>query len=182
MKTVVFDAKAGRHFDGVNIDVSKHALQRATDHYGVKPEEARAWIISKLRESSLVDDNYVGDDGKLQRLFCYTGVPFIVAPNANYVFTLLPSRNTTADALRDEMTKLLARVLKAAQRKEAREIKRVNARKAELTAERAEMEKAAAESAARIAEINAELPKLDAEIFELKREKSTLAKGVAAYV
>lgn len=185
------DPRAGRHFEEIRvISVSKHAVERATEHFGIKTDDVRNWVSTNLRQATLIDADFMGEDGKYGRLFAYRGIAFVVVSTEAYVVTVYPQEYAT-NALRNEMAKVVARVLKAAQRKETREVKRVNIRKAELTVERAEMElrklktmsyKVVADCDGRIAEINEELKQLDAEIFELRREKATLAKGICAYV
>ncbi|UKS30207.1 hypothetical protein LOZ80_15200 [Paenibacillus sp. HWE-109] len=143
-----------------------------------------------LRKSSLIDANVIGEDGNSARLFAYKRTAFVVALHEDTVITMYP-REDSPVSVRESVAKALTGILRAAQRKETRELKRLELRKAELTVERAECSlrrlktasiNVASQMDARIAEIDGEINMINAEIFDVRREKTTLAKGIAAYV
>ncbi len=114
----------------------------------------------------------------------------IVAMDSPTVITVYP-RNQASASLRDPIEKVLSRILKAAKRKESREIKRISICIAELSVERAQYElrrakttskKVVTELTAKINELDTEIGRYQAQVIEVKREKSTLAKGIVAYI
>lgn len=185
----VIDPQAGTHFTG-KIFVVPHALDRTVEHFGVERGLAPMWVMDRLRKAALIDANAVAEDGKSFRLFAYRRIAFAVAQNEDTVITLYPQENADTSVV-DGVQKVLARVLKAAQRKETRETKRLNICKAELTVERAECElrrlktgsvNVVAAMDERIRDIDVELAHIRAEVYEVKREKTSLAKGICAYI
>ncbi|NOU98437.1 hypothetical protein [Paenibacillus planticolens] len=147
-------------------------------------------VMDLLRKASLIDANVLGEDGNSARLYAYKRTAFVVALHEDTVITMYP-REDSPITVRESVAKALTTVLRAAQRKETREIKRLELRRAELTVERAECAlrklktasiKVARQMDGRIAEIDGEIAAINAEIFEVRREKTTLAKGIAAYV
>lgn len=148
------------------------------------------FVMDLLRKSSLIDADVLGEDGNPGRLYAYKRTAFVVAKDADTVITLYPQEQAPESVL-DSVQKVLRASLTSARRKENREIKRLDIRKAELAVERAECElrrlKTASNNvektlAERIAEIDAEVSAIDLQIFEVKREKTTLAKGICAYI
>jgi hypothetical protein len=187
--TAALDPRAGTHFTG-KIFVTPHALERAVEYLGVDRSKAPMHVMDLLRKSSLIDANVLGEDGNSGRLFAYKRTAFVVARYEDTVITMYP-REDSPLSVRESVAKALTTVLRAAQRKETREIKRLELRRAELTVERAEcaLRKLKTTSInvaklmdARIAEIDGAVNTINAEIFDVRREKTTLAKGIAAYV
>ncbi|NHN31179.1 hypothetical protein [Paenibacillus agricola] len=187
--SIAIDPKAGSHFTG-KIFVVPHACDRAVEHFGVDRGQAPMYVMDMVRRASLIDSSVIGEDGVSRRLFAYKRTAFIVAINEDAVITLYP-QESSAQSISDDVTRVLIKALRGAQRKEARELHAISVRKAELAVERAECELrklktrsiTVAESMAnRIAEIDAEITQLNVAAFEVKRTKSTLAKGIANYV
>jgi hypothetical protein len=187
--TSTLDPRAGTHFTG-KIFVTPHALDRAVEYFGVDRGKAPMHVMDLLRKASLIDANSLSDDGTVFRLYAYKRIVFAVAPHEDKVITLYP-RDDSPIAVREGVAKVLSTLLRAAQRKETREVKRLELRRAELTVERAECAlrklkttsiNVAKQMDGRIAEIDGEVAAINAEIFEVRREKTTLAKGIAAYV
>ncbi|MCD9024361.1 hypothetical protein [Cohnella silvisoli] len=186
---MILDPRAGTHFTG-KIFVVPHALDRAVEYFGVDRAQAPMHVMDLLRKSALLDPDVIAEDGNRGRLFVYKRTAFIVAPNEDTVITLYPQQ-TAAAAVIDGVQRVLHAALRTAQRKEAREIKRLNVRKAELAVERAECElrrikttsvRVVAQMDERLTEINEEIAEIDTLIYEAKREKTTLAKGLCAYI
>lgn len=189
MNNAVIDPKAGTHFTG-KIFVTPHALDRATEHFGIERSAAPVFVMDKLRRATLIESSYVGEDGITRRLFAFKRTAFIVATNEDTVITIYPQENAVSHVI-DGVNKVLLRALRAAQRTEARELKRLAIRKAELNVQRAELELrllcANLPAAKRkindeLTNIDAEVVKIDAAVFDVKREKSTLAKGICAFI
>lgn len=186
---MILDPLAGTHFTG-KIFVKPHALDRATEHFGVERGQAPMWVMDRLRKAALVDPDVIAEDGNRGRLFAHKRIAFIVAPGEDTVITLYPQATAPAPII-DGVQKVLAAALKTAQRKEAREIKRLNVKKAELAVERAECELRRLKTNSlnvmtamgeRMCEIDVDYTLIDALIYEVKREKSTLAKGLCAFI
>jgi hypothetical protein len=187
--TIAIDPKAGTHFTG-KIFVVPHACDRAAEYFGIDRSQAPMHVMDLLRKSALIDPDVIGEDGNRGRLFAYKRTAFVVAPNEDTVITLYPQEGSPL-SIRESVGKVLAQILSAAQRKEAREVKRMEIRKAELAVDRAEctLKKLKTQSInvartmdERMTEIDGELSQIEAVIFEVKREKTTLAKGICAYI
>jgi hypothetical protein len=187
--SVAIDPKAGTHFVG-KIFVSPHALDRAVEHFGIERGKAPMYVMDMLRNASLVSERVVDEEGKPGRMFAYRRTVFIVHPTEATVYTLYPQHKAN-ELIRNPIEKLIQRAIKAAERKEKREIKRIEIRKAEISVERAQAElrraksessRVIAEMNARIAEIDRELAALDRELIEVQREKTNIMKSVVAYV
>ncbi|KAA8750184.1 hypothetical protein [Paenibacillus sp. UASWS1643] len=183
------DPKAGTHFVG-KIFVRPHACDRAVEHFGVERSKAPMYVMDLLRKSSLVSEHVVDEDGNPGRMFSYKRTVFIVHPTEDTVFTLYP-QHKAHESVRNPIERIILRAMKAAERKEKREIKRINVRMAEITVERAQAElrrvksesaRIVAEMTARIAEIDSELKALEREILLVQREKTNVMKSVVAYV
>lgn len=185
----VIDPKAGTHFIG-KIFVVPHALDRVTEHFDVERSAAPAWVMDRLRKASLVDPDVIGEDGTARRLFVYQRIAFIVAQHEDTVVTVYQQEKAPED-VRNNVGKVLMRALKAAQRTEKRELRRLTIEKAEVNVKRAELElrrlKTNLLSLQRkideeLSLLAYELKRIDSDIFAVKREKSSLAKGICAYM
>jgi len=185
----VLDPKAGTHFTG-KIFVTPHALDRVAQHFGVERSAAPMWVMDRLRKSSLVDPEVIGEDNIPRRLFVYQRVAYIVAQHEDTVVTVYPQENAPED-VRSNVGKVLLRALKTAQRIEKRELRRLTIEKAELNVRRAELELRKLQTNLVMLQrkiddeltlIAAEIKRVDSEMFVAKREKSSLAKGICAYV
>lgn len=187
--SVAIDPKAGTHFIG-KIFVTPHALDRAVEHFGVERSKAPMYVMDMLRKASLVSAHVVDEDGRPARMFAYRRTVFIVALTEQTVMTLYP-QHKAAEVLRNPIERIIQRAVSAAERKEKREMKRINVRKAELSVERAQLclrqaksesERVVAEMGARIGLIDSEMARLERELLEIQREKTNLMKSVVAYV
>jgi hypothetical protein len=189
MKVSAIDKAAGTHFSADKIFVTPHACDEAAKDFGVSRDRAPQFVMAQLRKATFID-NVIGDDGNPGRLFGYQRMAIVVAPDVPTVITVYP-RHVPSSAIRDPIEKVLYRALTAAKRKEAREIKRINVEIAQLGIERAQCSLRKAKSSSRkvcavmdvrIAEIDAALRNYAQELYEVRREKSNLAKGIVAYV
>lgn len=186
----VIDPKAGTHFPG-KIFVVPHALDRAVEYFGIDRSRAPMFVMDMLRKSSLIDTCIIGEGtNEPTRLYAYKRTAFVVSAHEDTVVTIYP-RDCASEEIRTGVTAVLTKALRAAQRKEAREIKRLSVAKAELAVERAACELRRAKSASsrviadmtvRIAEIDEKVTQIDAEIYAAKREKTTIANGICAYI
>jgi ribosomal protein L20 len=183
------DAKAGTHFIG-KIFVTPHALDRVTQHFGVDRAGAPMWVMDRLRKASLVDPDVIGEDGVSRRLFVYQRVVYIVAQNEDTVVTVY-QQETAPEDVRGNVGKVLTRALKAAQRAEQRELRRLAIERAELNVRQAGLELRRLQTNLatvkrkideELVGIAAEMSRIEAEVYAVKREKSTLAKGICAYI
>jgi hypothetical protein len=183
------DPQAGTHFIG-KIFVTPHACDRAVEYFGVDRSKAPKYVMDMLRKSSLVSEHVIDEDGKPARMFSYRRTVFIVHPTEATVYTLYP-QHKAHESVRNPIERIILRAMKAAERKEKREVKRINVRKAELIVERSQAElrrvksessRVVAEMTARINEIDSELKALEREILQVQREKTNVMKSVVAYV
>ncbi|WP_449600341.1 hypothetical protein [Paenibacillus sp. Marseille-Q9583] len=189
MIAATIDPQAGTHFIG-KIFVTPHALDRAVEYFGIERSKAPMYVMDMLRKATLISEHVVDEEGKPARMFAYQRTAFIVAPTEQTVLTLYP-RHQAPESLRSPIDRIIQRAVSAAERKEKRETKRINVRKAELSVERAQLDlrraksesdRVVAEMTARIGLIDAECVKLARELLEIQREKTNLMKGVVAYV
>ncbi|MNV07207.1 hypothetical protein D3C71_976270 [compost metagenome] len=185
----VIDPLAGTHFIG-KIFVTPHACDRAVTHFGVDRSKAPVFVMDGLRKSTLISPHVVAEDGKPARMFAYRRTVYIVHPTEATVYTVYP-QHLANETLRNPIERLIQRTMRSAERKEQRETKRINIRKAELAIERAafELRRAKSESIRvitdmneRIADIDAEVESLNRELLEIQREKTNMMKSVVAYV
>jgi hypothetical protein len=187
--TCALDPKAGTHFIG-KIFVTPHACDRATEHFGVDRSKSPMHVMDLLRKSALISANVIDEDGNPARMFAYRRVCFIVHPTDSTVYTVYP-QHLANEVVRTPIERIIQRAVKAAERKEARETKRINVQKAGLAVERAafEMRRAKSDSLRviadmddKISEIDREIARLCAELIEIRREKTNVMKSVVAYV
>lgn len=185
----LIDPKAGTHFTG-KIFVVPHALDRTAEHFGIERSQAPMWVMDRLRKSALIDPNVIAEDGTPRRLFAYKRIAFIVAQHEDTVVTVYPQESSPLSIIED-VQRVLANALRTAQRKEAREVKRLLILKAQLAVEKAECELRKLKTAStnvsqvmveRIEAIDAEVNAIETKIYEVKREKMTLAKGICAFI
>lgn len=187
--SLAIDPKKGTHFPG-NIIVSSHALDRTVEHFGVNRAQAPAWVKERLRKAALIDGHNVEEDGRITRMFTYNRVVFIVDAMEPCVVTTYPQK-AAHNSIKSPIERIIQRTIKAAQRKEATETKRINVAIAELNVQRAncELRRTKSESLKVIADMDAKIHAIDVEIAELReeladvrREKKSIMKSVAVYV
>jgi hypothetical protein len=187
--TIAIDTKAGTHFNGVKINVSRHARLQAAKRFNMSDVSAGNFIAENLRKASFIGE-VIGDDGNNARLYGYRRIAFVVASTNNTVLTVY-QQDTAPASVYKEVHRLvnaeLARMCKLVSKKE----RSVEKMKAELKIEIGELEirrmKTKSVStrmalSARINALNEHFALLDADIYEVKRAQSTLRKGVVAYV
>lgn len=183
------DPKAGTHFIG-KIFVTPHALDRATEHFGIDRSKAPMHVMDLLRKAALVSGHVIAEDGNPARMFAYKRVAFIVHLTESTVYTLYP-QHMACETVRNPIERVIQRAIKAAERTEQREVKRITVRKAELAIERAgcEIRRAKSESVRviadmtdKIAVIDVEMTRLDRELIGVRREKTNVMKSCVAYV
>lgn len=186
---IAIDPKAGTHFIG-KIFVKPHALDRAVEHFGVDRSEAPMWTMGRLRKASLISTHVIDEFGNPARMFGYQRIVFIVHPTEQTVITLYPQHKANEN-VRNPIERLIQRAMRAAERKEQRETKRINIAKAELAIQRAgyELRRAKSDSLSVIADMTDKITQIDAqineynvELFEIQREKTNTMKSVVAYI
>lgn len=185
---ILLDPNAGGHFKA-NINVLPHACERAVEHFRVDRREASRFITENLRKSSFV--SYIThEDGRLQRLFGFNRIAFVVDAADDTVITVYPQHQANAAVL-EPVHKVLIRALKAADRKEKAEERRIKVEKAQLAIKRAECELRIARTSSRkvtvtmraeIEDIDAKSAELGRQLTEIKREKKNLAKSIVAFI
>lgn len=187
--TLAIDPLAGTHFIGKKIEFSTHAIKAAIDRFKVAEKDAASFIALNLRKASFVDV-VTSDDGEQRRLFAFQRIAFIVALNEDVVVTLYPN-HSASETVRRPLEKAAAKILAAAQRTEKRECKRIAVAIAELNVKRAETLLRKTKTTSRrveiaadtaIAAIDEEVAGLERKMIEIKREKTSLVKGLVAYL
>lgn len=184
------DPKAGTHFTG-KIFVKPHALDRATEHFGIKRSDAPVFVMDRLRKAALIDAEFMGECGNVGRLFTYGGIAFVVAIGEATVITLYPEKVRAQESLTKSVAAVIKRMIKSAQRTEAAELKRLTKLRADVNLELATVEHGIAHGSGKATirkltdkavELRAEIERIDNEIVTTKRAKATVLKNVCAYV
>lgn len=168
--------------------ISQHAIDRAVERFGIKRNLADNWIRTNLNKAKFISET-ISEDGNPARLFAYDRVVFILEAVENRVITIYKPK--APSEISSKITKLLNRELARFETAERKVERRNTLYKAELEVEIAELNlrllRARSESKkmalkARIQAIQLRIDELDNEIIEVKREKTAVARGVAAYV
>jgi hypothetical protein len=98
--------KSRRIYTLNNIYVTPHAMLKASELFGINyGPEARQFVIDNLKKATFVSE-IVGEDGKVDRLFGYRRIAFILDRNDPVVITVYPRKNVEA-GLREKVTELL---------------------------------------------------------------------------
>lgn len=168
--------------------VTQHAIDRAVERFGVKRQLAESWIRTNLNKAKFIAD-IVESNGRDGRLFVNEGIAFIIEKADTRVITVY--KPNVPAALYDKVATIVQRELAKSERQE-RSIERRNTLiKAELRIELAELNlrllrarSQATKNAVtgRIRAVELRIAELDAEIDEVRRNKSKVARGVAAYL
>ncbi|MFD1267549.1 hypothetical protein ACFQ3Y_08950 [Paenibacillus motobuensis] len=177
-----------RPFTG-KIRVSQHAIDRAIERIGVAPDKAEQFIRDNAKKAEFVS-MITTEDGRISRLFAYRRVAYIMPPDVDLVVTVY-ELHYAPSALQQRVETLVKRELaKAAQREQAIE-RRVRVEKLRLSVEAAQCRYKMAVTPSkrvihanekRLEEIDTIVAGLDAELNEARREKTTIAKGLVAYL
>lgn len=171
------------------ISVSQHATARATEHFRVPRPTADEWIRTNLRRATFIA-NIVGEDGKRSRLYAHQRIAFVLADTEDYVLTVYP-QHQAGETIRAKVADLVARELRKLERKERATERAVAVEKAKIAVQIAECRlkmtitpsaRVVATNTAAIRALETKAAELDRMVAEVKREKSTFAKGVVMYV
>ena len=175
------------------ISVTKHAINRAIQHFRIDRRVAEEWVRSQFRKATFISE-IISDDGKPTKLYAFNRIAFAVvdadAGAANLIVTVYPQNHAVND-IAERVRKLTERELRKAERKERSVSRQVSVEKAKLTVERARCEynmiitpsRAVIEAnKKRIAEIDEKMANLDRMLNEAQREKSAVAKSMVAYL
>jgi hypothetical protein len=168
--------------------VTNHAIERANERFKIAKAQAANWVRQHLNNAKFVSVTTTGE-GKEARLFANNGIAFVLDMNEDKVITIYEPYKNAAILEKVRLTAL--RELRKVERYEVK-LERMNT----LTTAELEVEKAmckldllrarsTAKKNALQARINAlqmRIDELNDEIINAKREKSYVAKAVAAYV
>lgn len=171
------------------IRVSQHAIDETVKDFRIPREFAVEWVMRSLRKSRYIA-NIISKDGNPSRLFCYQRAAFILADSEDFVITVYEN-NSPDNRMHSKIEALAMRELQKIERKERATERRVRIEKAKLAVEMAECrlrmeitpsKSVVAKNNAKLTQINERIAELDAELVAVKREKSSLAKSVVAYL
>jgi hypothetical protein len=161
--------------------VTPHAMLRASEEFGVNyGPEARDYIKENLKKATYVSE-IVGESGKVDRLFGYRRIAFVLDRYDNVVITVYP--RTVVDAeLRSKVTELLFEHLEELKHRE-------KAAEDDLLRLDMEIEMLWQLSRAGVGEFaigaqvaNIERRQKEKELRNFQLERSRVAKGVVAYL
>ena len=168
--------------------ISQHALDRAVERFGIRRNIADNWIRTNLNKAKFISET-ISEDGNPARLFAHDRIVFILEAVENRVITIY--KPTAPTSISGKIAKLLNRELSRFESEERKIERRNTLYKAEIEIEVAELKlrllRARSESKkmalkARILALTEHISDLDNEIIEVKREKTAVARGVAAYL
>ena len=175
--------------DANDVIVTQHAQEEAKNKFKVPWKRADDWILDNFRKSTYIGTIFNENDEE-RRLFAYNRISFVLAPDRDVIITVYP-RQSAPDNLRKAVMRVIESEKAKMERRLMRKKRDIEHQKAEIKIEigERELERLATKSeakklalTARINALNAHFTILDADLMELKREKSTLLKGVAVYV
>jgi hypothetical protein len=172
-----------------NVGVTNHAVTRAVERFGIPKGEARLFVQNHVKLAKFI--GIVQDiNGRESRLYAYKRMAFHLAVEEDVVLTVL-NQHHAEKPLRKAVESAVSSVMAKMDRKVSRKGRSIDRMKAELKIEIGERElerqrtKSKAKRMALTAYINAlneHFGILDGDLAEIKREQSTLRKGVVAYV
>lgn len=178
-------------------DVTEHAIQRAVERLGISKEHARNHLIN-IMQSAYYHGSTPYAKG-VRKLYDHvkSKTRIVVSDDNSTIITvykfpeIYEATTEFPKFVQEKVAKVVQRELKRFESTERKVERRNTLYKAELEVEIAELNlrllRARSESKkmalkARIQAIQLRIDELDNEIIEVKRKKSIIAKGVAAYV
>jgi predicted Zn-ribbon and HTH transcriptional regulator len=177
-----------RNFIG-KVRVSQHALDRAVDRLGIAAEKAEQWIRDNVKKAEFVSV-ITAEDGRLSRLFAFQRVAYIMPLDTDLVVTVYTQHYAPSE-MQQKVQAVAKRELAKVYRKEKAIERKVRVEKSRLSVELAKcqyrMEITPSRSVisannARVAEIQAQINVLDSELLSVQKEKSSIAKGLIAFL
>lgn len=177
-----------RNFIG-KVYVSQHAIDRASSRFNVDKAKAEQWIRDNVRKARYVSTILSGD-GKTSRLFTFQRVAYILAVDSDHVVTVFEQHHAPAE-LTQRVRKLILAELAKYERKEAVVERTVNVEKSRLAIEIARCnyrmmvtpsKTVIQANTKRLREIENIYAELDAKLTEIRREKTSIAHGLVAYL
>lgn len=172
-----------------NVHVTQHAADRAVQHFRVPKLTADEWVRTNVRKATFIA-NITNDDGKPCRLFAFQRAAFVLAADVDTVITIYP-QNYAVTEIQRKVAAIIKRELAAAERKERATEREIRVEKAKLGVEaancRLRMEVTPSKAVirtntARLTKIDEKMAELDSKLFAAKREKTSIAKSIVAYV
>jgi hypothetical protein len=173
--------------------VTPHAINRAVERLGVSAEQAKNHL-TQLMQTAYYNGDTTHPSGTVMRIYDHhkSRTRLIVAPDDTIITVYkVTDLFDIPEVLSVKVTELFKRELAKFERIERKLTRSNTLLKAELQVELAELNlrllrarSQATKNAcqARINAINERIAELDEEIIEAKRNKSIIAKGVAAYL
>jgi hypothetical protein len=168
--------------------VTNHAIERANERFNIPKAKASEWIKSKVRHSEFISITMT-DEGKEGRLFAKDGIAFVLNLDRDLVITVY--KPFEHQLIVETIKKVALRELRKFERQENKISKINNLTMAELEVEKAtcnlDILKSRSQSKknalqARINAVQMRIEELNNEVISAKREKTNVAKSVAAYV
>jgi DNA repair exonuclease SbcCD nuclease subunit len=174
----------------MKLTISNHALDEAVKKFGRQHKLAEGWIRSNFSQAKYIGMVLDDEAAKECRLFSHQRICFILATETDHVITVYPRRHATP-TLTSKINAIIEKEVRKAERKVRAVLNRNTLIKADVKVEIAELERRivrtksqSVKSAcqARINALNEYLSEITTEEGNVKKEKSTLLKGVAMYV
>lgn len=172
----------------MTVAVTKHAVKRAQERFGVSHKVAERWIRQHYEQAEFVAE-IPREEGGTGRLFAHNGIAIILAPDENVVITVY--KPGIYGDLKRKISALVDAEYRRAQTKARRNERRgltkqyemereLADRKLELLRARSEWKRMALRG--RIAALESRIDEMPAEVEACKRELAPYAKAVAAVV
>lgn len=173
----------------MKVSVSKHAAERAVEHFRINPANATQWIKDNVERAAFIA-NIIGVDGRPSRLYAFQRAAFILADTSDFVLTVY-SQHHAESTLKEKVRKLISAELAKAERQEKTTTHKANVARAKLEVEIAECnyrmyvtpsKVVIAANVKRLERISDEMAKIDADLTLIRRKKAEIAKSIVAYV
>lgn len=161
--------------------ITPHAVLKASDLFGVDyGSEARKTILEKLKRATFVSE-IVGESGKVDRLFAYRRIAFVLDRYDDVVITIYLRENVEVE-LREKVRELLFDHLSELQAKE--KLIETDLMRIEIEYEMLkELDKVGLyEAGVWFAAVRDEIKHKKRELHMFRLDKSKVAKGIVAYL
>lgn len=168
--------------------VTKHAVMRCSQRFGIKPEHVRNWVNQCMEYAEFLG-NAINANGIEGRLYGHRGKVFVLAAKENKVLTVIEPRRIPA--VSERMKKLILNEVEKIEKRAAANQRKIQYMSAEMERELAECKmkllRARSEAkrlalSARIKALESRVRELNEDITDIKRSKARFAKGLAAHI
>jgi hypothetical protein len=170
--------------------VTTHATDRINERLGIKKKDAQSWATKQAEKARYLSLSFSAE-GNPARLFAANGITLKVDLTKDVLITVFEPSDYKKSMVKDAIVKTALTELVKAEKVERRKTRSIQRYKAELQIEMSELEMALLKTKslpkqlalqARINAIQMRIDDFPKEIHEVKRHKTRVSEGVAAYI